>query len=191
MFDIEVFCVGFHRSRIPSLRNGEKIHVRLMEDVLRQANAIAASRNTTIKIWFDRHHTDGVMDKSGEFNNQPKGRIEYARQLTLQHRYFENITEPIFTTKSHWSQCIQAADWLAYLLGLFWSYKTGGKKYAFLEKLYQQTGERLLKNQNDMSFFLTDRMAFRGSVDAIQGKFDFAETYSAPPAGSIRPYKTT
>lgn len=170
--DGESFYCGFHRSRAPQLKKDEKIHVRIIEDVLEAANSFAKSHNTTVKIVFDRHHTDGNLDDRLELNNTLPGRLEFARRTVMRHKYYDNITEPIFTTKSHWSQGVQAADWLAYMLGLTWSHRTGGKKYKNLKLFYEGVGKELISNTCDYSSFKSHNSTDLGRVFPKQTELD-------------------
>ncbi len=115
----QVFFVGFHRNEGPHLRRHEKVHVAMVPDVIEKAHEIASSRGTTMKVIFDHHYTD-VGDSIGPYGKQTglvrKSRCDRAREIIISKGFFNHLTEPIFNAKSHYSQGIQAADWICSML---------------------------------------------------------------------------
>ncbi len=107
--NIKIIYCGFDKRRF---RKHEFVrpHVMFIPDMIRLVYEEAVSANTTACIWVDRHHTDYARDGL-------ESRLSVCRELMLRERMYDHITEPVVMFKSEESQCIQAADWICYLLG--------------------------------------------------------------------------
>jgi hypothetical protein len=190
-YDGQIFFVGMHRSRVPKLRDGEKIHVTLIKDVIDRAYKFAQENNTTIKIIFDHHYTDvgSSVGPSGTVRGfVDKTRSERARELIISCGYYDLLTEPVFNAKSHLSQGVQAADWICTLLKYLWVYKT--EKKPEYETIHNELDRLAFSNVADVARFRDELRDYDGSLYERQMSFGlFGGRGSRPRPG--RPYRPT
>jgi hypothetical protein len=184
------FYYGFHKRHYPQLKQNERIHVTLVKDVVRYANMFAKENNSTVKIIFDKHYTDEVVSKTlPDGTKIPlKTREERARELIISGEYYNNITDPIFSAKSHWSQGVQAADWACTLLGYIWQYRTEGNKKYY--DFWKNLDHLILGNVCPTSVFKDKMKTHEGRIFPKQETFGFTAG-PAKEAVFLRPYRKT
>jgi len=160
-------------------------HVKFVEQTLEIAFELAKKNNTTAAVYFDRHRSDGIED---EYGRRSAGRMSRAREIILQKGMVEHITEPVLPFHAVESQCMQAADWVCYLLAQTFPYHCNKKTWVKYKEFFEVVDPLLARNTCYMSEF---RFASGKSYGRhFQGELDLPPTPQPPRPPNIvrRPY---
>lgn len=163
-----IFFYGVEKKHKYSKNPRHPIQTFLMKDLIKRAHHYAVNGNTTISIIMDRHHTDGdKINKEGELIVQ--GRIPYAKEIIHSNSYYNNMTEPIVTVNSVESQCIQAADWICYLLGQILPYICDKKSWSKYKNFHENVADIIFSNTSELC-----------TLETAKGIIPIGHQYSLP-----------
>lgn len=166
-----------------SRENFKNPHLKFIKIALSQSFDHAYRNNSTVGLFFDHHQVDEPGEKSpkGDIGPRPK-RI---KEVVFSNHMYDLITEPVISLKSHESQCIQAADWVCYLLSQILPYYCNSKEWVRYKEFYEYVAKSVFDVTSPSSHFTTLRGKKTG-LDFLQTEMPFPPK---PFDRKMRPYR--
>jgi hypothetical protein len=110
------------REKIPGTQavNPTGLYKTVFSDAIRKLEAYSAEQQKNFVIVVDEH-------------SARKELLETAAKTMYGHSPAFHLASPPFEVESHLNQNIQAADWIAAIIGKLWTYRSGGTEWADLQ----------------------------------------------------------
>lgn len=102
----EIFLIGYEKDYFVQRGVAPALSLHLMEEVIDALVNEARRLNEEVVIFFDDHQ----LDKEGV-------RYRLVSEVVRRKKYYKHIRKPPAFCDSMWSQGIQIADWVCFLLG--------------------------------------------------------------------------
>jgi hypothetical protein len=127
-----VFYHGREKARGDEARNPVGLQTTVLAHAIRKLDRAASQANSRFALVMDQCSARGEL-------------LECAQKTMFGNKPCRNLVSPPFEVESHLDQCMQAADWIATLVGRVWAWQLdpeGFAEYAAYERYY---GDRLVR----------------------------------------------
>jgi len=125
-FNGKIFYYGREKRRHSEEVNSTGLYKTVLSDAIRKIDSYCASINENFIIVMDQHSVRKEL-------------LETATKTMFGETRAYRLSSPPFEVESYLNQNIQAADWIATLVGRLWNYRLdplGFSKYEIYDRLY-------------------------------------------------------
>jgi len=143
--DGRLFFNGREKYQTPEKSNPGGLYTTVMGHSVRQIDKFCLSKNELLMIILDQH-SDRIK------------LLETATKTMFGNEAARQLIEPPFQVESHLYQTIQAADWIATIVGRIWSYRVNSKEYSDWEWAEKRFGKRIDGNATHSSLWRPHRL---------------------------------
>jgi hypothetical protein len=106
----KLYYYGMHKNKPSEAHDAARLHFAVLRKCIKHMFVFSKHRDRGVHIVLDQHTLHSR-------------RKSVAAQVMDEPDIRRYITEPPFESESHWSQCIQAADWICSILSKIWAYQ--------------------------------------------------------------------
>lgn len=126
----KVFYYGREKRRGEEGGNSNGLYTTVMSKTIRRIDQYASSIDSNFAIVMDQH-------------SARKDLLECAAKTMFGKEPARRLVSPPFEVESYLNQNIQAADWVASIVGRLWSYRLENAQYADHAAMESYFGERI------------------------------------------------
>jgi hypothetical protein len=127
-----LFYYGREKWQLPENCNPSGLHTTVLAHAIRNLNLFCENAGQNFVIIMDKHSSRKVL-------------VETAAKTMFGNDPARRLLEPPFEVESHLYQTVQAADWIAALVGRVWAYRLKDKQFADHQIADQAFGDVLDK----------------------------------------------
>lgn len=128
--DGKLFYYGRQKYQLPQHSNSSGLYATVLTHSIRDLDRFCGQKNEQFMIILDEHEDRSKL-------------LEAAAKTMFGSEPARNLIEPPFQVESHLYQTIQAADWIAALIGRLFAYRMEPVQYSDWEWAEKSVGQKI------------------------------------------------